>query len=192
MTSLSATKSSNGTALAWYVEGEPAGANFSVERSIDGESYQSLKSIAGLGASQSRNDYSFTDPMTAPGTYLYRIHEVDLDGSQRYSNSVELHYGTDQIYVYQPYPNPFIPNGTGDATLSYELPARDNVKLNIYSMTGVLVRTLQNGPLDGGPQAALWDGRDSEGNIVAAGAYIFSIETGQSGSLQNKIMVIRE
>ena len=128
----------------------------------------------------------------APGTYVYRIHEVDLDGSARYSNSVELHYGTNRIFVYQPYPNPFIPNGSSEVTLSYELPARDDAQVRIYNMTGTLVRTLQNGTLDGGPQTALWDGRDSEGNIVASGAYIFSVQTGQSGSIQNKIMVVRE
>lgn len=59
-------------------------------------------------------------------------------------------------------------------------------------MTGSLVRALQSGPLDGGPHTALWDGRDSDGNIVAAGAYIFSIQTGLSGTLQSKVVVVRE
>ncbi|MFI5202146.1 MAG: FlgD immunoglobulin-like domain containing protein, partial [Candidatus Kapaibacterium sp.] len=133
------------------------------------------------------------DHTTGPGTYLYQIHEVDANGAERYTNTVELHYGTNGIYFSQPYPNPYVLSGTaGEITLNFELPARDNVLVRIYNIDGTLLRTLLDRPLDGGPHSLTWDARDAGGNLVAPGAYLCSIQTGQSGTVTNKIMVVRE
>ncbi len=190
---LTATKSSSGTELAWSVQDEPDGATFYIERSLDGDGFTRLSSIAGMGASSGTHNYTFADNTTAPGTYLYQIHEIDASGAQKYSNQVELHYGTNQLYVYQPYPNPFILNSTANAvTLNFEIPAMDNVQLRIYDVKGSLIRTLLNRTMDGGPQSTTWDARDDQGNLVAPGAYFYSIQTGNSGVASGKIMVVRE
>jgi len=194
LTSLSATKGPNGSLLSWYVEGEPAGAKYIVERSVSGDAFQNIGTVPGLGASVGREDYSFADNTTAPGTYIYQIHEVDASGAERYTNHVELHYGTDGLYFSQPYPNPLVLNGeaAGAITLNFELPARDNALVRIYNTNGSLVRTLLDHPLDGGPHTLAWDARDAAGNLVAPGAYLCSIQTTQSGRVTNKIMVVRE
>ncbi|GEM_PF-1513919 len=191
-TSLSATKTPNGTQLSWYVDNEAPGARFSIERSVGDEPFEPVSTLSGQGASSVRHNYSFSDAATTPGTYLYQIHETDADGSEHYSNTVELHYGTDQIFVYQPYPNPFVAGGGDEMTFAYELPARDDVTLSIYNMSGVLIRTLMNTTLDGGPHSISWDGRDATGAFVGPGGYILSIQTGHSGLFQNKIMVVKE
>ncbi|HET6400729.1 MAG TPA: FlgD immunoglobulin-like domain containing protein [Candidatus Kapabacteria bacterium] len=192
--SLSATKGPGGTNLSWNVEGEPSGAMFYIQRSLDGDAFVNIGSIPGFGAASARQDYSFADNTTEPGTYLYQIHEVDANGAEHYTNQVELHYGTDGIYFSQPYPNPFVLNGnaTGDITLTFELPARDNVLVRIYNTNGVLVRTLLDHPLDGGPHSLTWDARDAGGSVVEPGAYLCSIQTGASGRVTNKIMIVRE
>ncbi len=193
-TVLSATKSSAGTELSWSVEGEPQGATFYVERSLDGDAFARMGAVAGNGPSAGTLDYSFADNTTAPGTYLYRIHEIDANGAEQYSNQVELHYGTNGLYLYQPYPNPFILNsGSANAvTLNFEIPAMDHVQLRIYDVKGTLVRTLLNRTMDGGPQSTVWDARDDQGNPVAPGAYFYSIQTANSGTASGKIMVVRE
>ena len=196
-TSLSATKVPDGTELSWYVDGEPAGATFYVERSVDGDAFANIGTVAGFGASSERHEYSFADNTKAPGTYLYQIHEVDANGAQRYSNHVELHYGTDGVYFSQPYPNPFMLNSSNGAssqaiTLNFELPARDNVLVRIYSIDGTLVRTLLDHPLDGGPHTLAWNARDASGDAVAPGAYLCSIQTTHSGTVVNKIMIVRQ
>jgi hypothetical protein len=190
---LTATKSSSGTELAWSVQDEPDGATFYIERSIDGDGFERIGNTAGMGASSGTHNYTFADNTTAPGTYLYQIHEIDANGAQKYSNQVELHYGTNQLYLYQPYPNPFILNGSANAvTLNFEIPAMDNVQLRIYDVKGSLIRTLLNRTMDGGPQSTTWDARDDQGNLVAPGAYFYSIQTGNSGVASGKIMVVRE
>ncbi len=193
-TSLSATKSTEGTALAWSVANEPQAATFYVERSVGGNGFIRIDSTRGVGASTGTHGYSFLDNTTAPGTYLYQIHAIDASGAQLYSNTVELHYGTNGLYLYQPYPNPFVLGGNSASavTLNFELPAMDNVQLRIYDVKGTLVRTLLDRAMDGGPQSANWDARDDAGNLVAPGAYFYSIQTVNSGMMSGKIMVVRE
>ena len=59
-------------------------------------------------------------------------------------------------------------------------------------MKGTLIRTLLNRAMDGGPQSANWDARDDAGNLVAPGAYFYSIQTVNSGMMSGKIMVVGE
>jgi photosystem II stability/assembly factor-like uncharacterized protein len=190
--SLSATKSADGTNLVWSVQNEPQGAMFYVERSLDGAGFARIDSIQGTGASEGTQNYSFTDNSTIPGTYLYRIHEIDQNGAVEYSNQVELHYGTSGLFVYQPYPNPFVlGNSASGVMLNFELPVSDNVELLIYDVKGTLVRTLVNRAMSGGPQSAAWDAHDDAGNPVQPGAYFYSIQTQNSGIASGKIMVVR-
>jgi len=192
--SLSATKSTVGTVLAWNVQNEPQGAMFYVERSEDGNGFTRIDSVRGMGTSGGSENYSITDNTTIPGTYIYRIHEIDQNGAVEYSNQVELHYGTNGLYLYQPYPNPLVLGGNSASavTLNFELPVSDNVQLRIYDVKGTLIRTLLNRPMAGGPQTAAWDARDDQGNPIAPGAYFYSIQTANSGMASGKIMVVGE
>ena len=53
------------------------------------------------------------------------------------------------------------------------------VRLNIFDVTGRLVRTLVDGKsLQAGPHTALWDGRDGAGRSVASGTYFARMEAG--------------
>ncbi len=192
LTSLSATKTSSGAQLSWYVDGEPHGATFYVQRSIDGASFENIGTVAGIGASVGRHDYSFGDNSSVPGTYIYQVHEVNADGSQIYTNHVELHFGAAGLSVYEPYPNPYAMSKETGIALSFELPARDNVLLRIYNANGTLLRTLADRPMEGGPQSITWDARDAAGNRVAPGAYFYTLETANSGSVTNKIMIVGE
>jgi photosystem II stability/assembly factor-like uncharacterized protein len=192
--SLTATKSATGTDLVWNVRSEPAGAMFYIERSVDGDAFARIGDVPGTSASSGTLNYSFSDNTTASGTYLYQIHEIDASGAEHFSNRVELHYGTNGLYLYQPYPNPLVMGGNSASgvTLNFELPARDNVQLRIYDIKGTLVRTLLNKPLDGGPQSAIWDARDDQGNLVQPGAYFYSVQSGNSGATSGKIVIVRE
>ncbi len=187
---LSATKSNAGAELSWSVENEPSGATYFVERSLDGDAFTRIGSVNGTGASSGTHSYSFADNRTSAGTYLYQVHEIDASGAESYSNHVELHFGSDQIFSYEPYPNPFLLNGGAkNVTIAFELPQRDDAKVAIYNVQGTPVRTLIDKTLDGGPQSAEWDARDNTGSLVAPGAYFYSITTANSGTQTGKIMV---
>jgi flagellar hook assembly protein FlgD len=53
------------------------------------------------------------------------------------------------------------------------------VRLNIFDVTGRLVRTLVDGKvMEAGPHTTLWDGRDVAGRTVASGTYFARMESG--------------
>lgn len=73
----------------------------------------------------------------------------------------------------QNYPNPFNP----ETRISYELPLRTQVEITIYNMAGVKVRTLVNAEHHAGYHEVVWDGRNSSGQSVASGIYMYMIAT---------------
>src|SRR5207245_6030433 len=109
--SLTHQKMQNRTLLSWHTDSELGEAVFYVERSIDGDSFQDVTFIpskANGGTSNIRLDYSWQDTTHTGGTYIYQLKQVDLDGTQHFSNFVEVHWGVGQMIVYQNYPNPLL------------------------------------------------------------------------------------
>ncbi len=71
------------------------------------------------------------------------------------------------------FPNPFNPA----TTIEYRLPETERVVLDIYNIKGQLVRTLVNQTQNSGSHRVKWDGKDTFGNLVASGVYIYTIRT---------------
>ena len=74
------------------------------------------------------------------------------------------------------YPNPFNP----ETWIPYQLAESSNVIIKIYSDSGFLVRELNLGYQHAGcyidrNKAIHWDGRNSLGEVVAAGLYFYQL-----------------
>ncbi|MEO0077740.1 MAG: FlgD immunoglobulin-like domain containing protein, partial [candidate division WOR-3 bacterium] len=76
------------------------------------------------------------------------------------------------------------------AQVSFTLPQDSRVRLSVVDATGRLVRTLAEGEFVRGPHTAVWDGKDSQGQRVANGIYLYRIET-NAGTRQHKAVVLR-
>ena len=77
------------------------------------------------------------------------------------------------------YPNPFNP----ETWIPYQLSEAAEVTLRIYSVNGILVRTLTLGHTPAGiyqnhSRAAYWDGKNDVGESVASGIYFYTLTTG--------------
>jgi hypothetical protein len=83
-------------------------------------------------------------------------------------------------------PNPFNPL----TTIGYELPNAGAVRLRIYAVDGRLVRTLVDGSRKAGSHTVAWDGRDGAGRAMAAGVYLYRLETAQ-GVLTRRMALVR-
>lgn len=89
-------------------------------------------------------------------------------------------------------PNPFNPV----TRIRYRLEAATGaggtrpVRLEIFSATGRLVRTLVNQPLPAGEYEVGWDGLDASGSQVASGVYYYRLTTPE-GHLNRKMTMIR-
>jgi hypothetical protein len=78
------------------------------------------------------------------------------------------------IALAQNAPNPF----SSTTSLSFALPKSGPVSLSVYDVSGRLVSTLVNRPMDAGNHQVVWDGRDSGGNMVANGVYMLRLQAG--------------
>lgn len=79
-----------------------------------------------------------------------------------------------QKYVlYQNYPNPF-----ADRTLiQYQIPEYGFVNLEVYSITGMKVKTLVNEYKESGSYEVMWYGKDDSGNELQKGTYIYILKS---------------
>lgn len=66
-----------------------------------------------------------------------------------------------------PVPNP----SNGEVAVAFSLPQPASGSLRIYDLRGRLVTTLVHGTLAGGRSTLAWDGRASDGTVVASGVY---------------------
>ncbi|HOT96529.1 MAG TPA: FG-GAP-like repeat-containing protein [bacterium] len=73
----------------------------------------------------------------------------------------------------QNYPNPFNPT----TTISYTLPARQNVSLAIYNLKGELVKTLADGVMSEGAHTVQWDATNEFGQKVTSGIYLYLLRS---------------
>ena len=88
------------------------------------------------------------------------------------------------------YPNPFNP----ETWIPYELATDTNVRITIYTPTGVVVRTLTLGHQTAGyytdrERAAYWDGRNASGEQVASGIYFYQLETDEMSTLRKMVIL---
>ncbi len=86
----------------------------------------------------------------------------------------------------QNYPNPFNPTTTIDFSLS----ATSNVKLNVYNMLGQKVATLADQVYQAGTFSVTWDGRDSDGQTVESGVYLYKLKT-ENQNLTKKMLLMK-
>ena len=70
-------------------------------------------------------------------------------------------------------PNPFNPR----TEINFSLQRPQRASLKVFDIQGHLVKTLAEGDLPAGPQRVFWDGSTHGGRPVAAGVYIYRLET---------------
>jgi len=68
-------------------------------------------------------------------------------------------------------PNPM----STETAFTYILSRPSDVVLRVYTVSGRLVRILENAPGRAGYNQVVWDGRDSEGHLLANGAYLYTV-----------------
>ena len=82
------------------------------------------------------------------------------------------------------YPNPFNPA----TTIPLAVPAEvDDVDLTIYNVLGQPVRQVWAGSLAAGAHRLTWDGRDAQGQSVAAGVYMYRLQMGEQTRIRKMV-----
>jgi hypothetical protein len=96
-----------GKQLFWSTSSEINNKGFEIERSENGESFETIAFVKGAINSQRLLKYHFIDAQAyAPQNY-YRLKQIDLDGKSSYSQTIKITQANDEHAIS---PNPFTNN----------------------------------------------------------------------------------
>lgn len=159
-----------------------------VDKTADGAvKWNEIGFVNGAGTTNSVQNYRYFDSEVRNHfNYEYRLRQVDFDGSEYYSNIVNVKFGSEGITLNDAIPNP----SNGKTHITMNIPIRTNTRLEVFDMMGNLVRTLYNDVVSGsnGEYGVDWDGKDDTGFDVSSGSYIYRLTAGDI--VQSKTIVI--
>ncbi|MCB2203490.1 T9SS type A sorting domain-containing protein [bacterium] len=187
LTTLTAALEGKQVQLRWEVATESNNHGFEVQRSFNaGADWEVIGFVPGRGNSNAWKEYRFADAVTSThrdvGLVRYRLRQVDNDGSETYSPTVDVRIDAPTgIALAQNYPNPFNPV----TTISYQLPATGHVTLRLYNNLGEFVGTL----VDGIRNAGMHYERISAADLPS-GNYIYELNA-DGHTLRKTLTVMR-
>ena len=101
-----ATKSENSVVMNWSTATEIDNDYFEIERSSDGNKFETVGTVKGAGNSVVTNFYSFVDLQPMPGVNYYRLKQVDFNGNKMYSPMVAVEFNSTNTNMVTLFPNP--------------------------------------------------------------------------------------
>jgi hypothetical protein len=175
-----------GVILRWSTQSEVNNYGFEVQRgTVSGGNFVTVSGavIPGHGTTTVPRDYSYADRSAQPGTWYYRLKQIDLDGAVHYNDPAKVDVqpgGTapDAPAVFslgQNFPNPFNP----ETTIRYGLPSKTHVLLAVYNALGERVAVLAEGEQESGLHEVRFDG-----SALASGVYFYRLQS--PGYVQTK------
>lgn len=144
LTRFDARRDGDDVLLAWTTASETNNAGFGVEMQASGGAWREHAFVPGHGTKAEAAHYTQRIPALQPGTYRFRLRQVDFDGAAAYSPEVEVAVTLDVPYHFTaPQPNP----SGGSTRLMLAVREAQQVRVAVYDLTGREVAVLFDGPL---------------------------------------------
>ncbi len=121
--------------LEWATSSEKNSELFEVQKSADGEHFETIARIDAAGNSDSKIDYRMYDESPFLGDNYYRLKQVDFDGKFEYSTIEVIHFSTSPIEIFPT----FIRNIEPLQILFSE--NISDLKVQVFTIQGQLVKT---------------------------------------------------
>ncbi|MBA7650280.1 hypothetical protein ES703_58083 [subsurface metagenome] len=94
-------------------------------------------------------------------------------------------FSSSPIKLYQNYPNP----SKKKTMIRFTISNNTNISLNIYDISGRLVKTLAKGIPGAGSYFVVWDGKNEEGKEVPGGVYLYTMRAGAYTETRKLLLV---
>jgi hypothetical protein len=175
--SFTGTLSKDKVVLDWITSAETSSSSFRIERAGSDYVFTALSSLPAAGNSSTDKAYQFIDPKPLPNLNLYRLVQIDADGSERMSGIVKVMNKNSGKFHLAVSPNPF----TTKLTAYLNLEKRQKVNATLTDLNGRKIST----------QSMILNEGSSEISISTSslqkGIYLLRIETEQSTQIQKVI-----
>jgi hypothetical protein len=171
--------SNNLIELRWSTISELNNYGFYIQRRLQsGSTWYELPNvfIPGHGTTNEPQHYSFIDStLPGPGIWLYRLKQVDLDGTPHFTEPVSVNVLTNVVEPVLPtkfaleqnYPNPFNPS----TTIEFALPKSVHTTFKVFDLLGREVATLVDEQLPAGSYKREWHAQG-----MASGVYLYRLQ----------------
>jgi hypothetical protein len=181
-----------GVRLNWATVTETNNYGFYAERRLSGTEMWSTVSdlVPGHGTTLEPHSYTFVDHSSlAPGTYQYRLRQVDLDGTTHFADPISITLGVTDVKEFAPrefalrqnYPNPFNP----ETIIKFSVENSARTTLDIYNTLGQKVATL----FDDVAEAGQYYNVRLNGVNLASGTYIYRLQSGNRTDLKKMLLL---
>ena len=187
LTSFAANVVNGEVVLSWSTSTETNNSGFEILRSAANENWQTLGFVPGFGTTTEPKSYSYNDETVTGGTYLYKLKQIDYDGSYSFSDVVEVDISLpDEFVLEQNYPNPFNPS----TSIQFSLPADADVTIAVYNLVGEKVAEVASGDFSAGKHKVSFDASN-----LTSGVYFYRIDAatgnGNNFSSMKKMTLIK-
>ncbi len=174
----------NNVLLTWQTASELNNKGFNIGKSIDKENWNSIGFVEGKGTTSNVNDYSFIDKNIMHGTQYYRLKQIDYNGSNKYSDIVEVNSAVNALSfnLSQNYPNPFNP----ETNIEFTIPKETVVNISVYDVIGRKVCVLVNEKKQPGNYSI-----KLKGSELSAGVYFYRLTTSIGYTAVRKLIILK-
>jgi hypothetical protein len=186
--SFTASVNSNFVTLNWVTATELNNTGFDIEKSMDNLSWNKIGFVNGNGTTTEKSFYTFSDKNPFEGKSVYRLKQIDYDGTFTYSNVVSVSIGLiNDFSLEQNYPNPFNPA----TIIKYNIPEESNVQIKIINVVGEVVTELLNEVQSEGSHQKIFNAANLTSGIYFAQLNATTLNSGKVYSSMIKMIYLK-
>lgn len=173
----------SGIRITWMLSSNSFSGIFTIDRSDEGAGFRRIDD-PNIGFSG--GEFRFLDDSTTPGrSYRYRIGCVESGSSTVLFETEVIQVPEAALALDQNIPNPFNPS----TTISWFLPEKMRVRLEIFDISGRPVRVLGDSVMESGRHSVVWDGTGETGSAVSSGIYFLRLSAGKESRTKKMVLL---
>ena len=159
--------------LAWETASETNNAGFEIQARMSNidilnDAWEAIDFVEGHGTTEFAQSYSYRVEDLAPGRHVFRLKQIDFDGTFEYHPEVEVVVEMVERFLVEPvYPNPFNP----EAQFRFAVRQTQPVRVELYDMLGRQAKVLYEGV----PQAGQMHTVRIDGSDLPSGLYLVRV-----------------
>jgi hypothetical protein len=174
---------SSGTVrLIWETATESQNAGFEVQRESE-RGFETIGFVEGGGTTTEPTRYTYTAEGLGPGTHVFRLKQLDFDGSTRLTDPVSVDIQMQEAATLAtPAPNP----ASNSAALSFAVKERAKTTVALHNTLGQRVATLYEGTPPAGEKQTI----HINASGLPSGTYFLRLRTGRQ-TRTRRLTVVR-